>query len=103
MNSNFGQKKAVNEVKKTFKISFPFAQILTVLFVALKVLQIGLVASWSWLWVLSPLWLPIVLVIGLIIGFFAIVALFFIGAFVFYWIRSLIQKRRLRKLRKKFK
>lgn len=48
--------------------------LLTVLFVGLKLAH---VIAWSWLWVLSPLWIPaaivlailiVILVIGLVIG-----------------------------------
>jgi len=33
-------------------------------FAILKLTQIGLVASWSWWWVFSPLWIPIALIIS---------------------------------------
>jgi len=48
--------------------------LLCILFVGLKLANIGVVATWSWVWVLSPLWLPIVLVIGvlLVVGIVAI-------------------------------
>lgn len=35
--------------------------LLTVLFVALKLCN---VIFWSWVWVLSPIWLPVVLICG---------------------------------------
>lgn len=38
--------------------------LLTVLFVALKLT--GHIA-WSWLWVLSPIWLPIVVILGFLL------------------------------------
>jgi hypothetical protein len=46
-----------------------FLGLLTVLFVALKLLG---VVSWSWLWVLAPLWIPfalalLILIIGLVV------------------------------------
>jgi hypothetical protein len=37
--------------------------ILLVIFVTLKLAQVGLVADWSWWWVLSPLWIPIVIIL----------------------------------------
>lgn len=40
-----------------------FTGALTVLFIGLK---LGHVIAWSWAWVLSPLWLPIAAVIGLV-------------------------------------
>lgn len=42
-----------------------FIGLLTILFVGLK---LGGVISWSWWWVLSPLWISFGLVIGLVIG-----------------------------------
>lgn len=34
------------------------AGVLLVIFITLKVLQVQPVAGWSWLWVLSPFWIP---------------------------------------------
>lgn len=47
--------------------TFPFASILTLIFITLKLT--GHIA-WSWWWVLSPLWITLALaiVIGLIVG-----------------------------------
>ena len=41
--------------------------ILTIIFVTLKVLEIGPVAAWSWWWVLSPLWIGLIVVMLLIV------------------------------------
>jgi len=41
--------------------------ILLVVFITLKLAQIGLVADWSWWWVLSPIWIPVIL--GVLIFF----------------------------------
>lgn len=42
-----------------------FGGLLTILFIGLKLTgQI----DWDWLWVLSPLWLPITIVLGIIVG-----------------------------------
>jgi hypothetical protein len=50
-------------------VNFPFLGILTLIFITLKLT--GFIA-WSWLWVLSPLWIPvaIVLLIAIIFGIF---------------------------------
>ncbi len=45
-------------------------------FLVLKLAEIGVVASWSWWWVTSPLWIPLVLVFG--------------GVFVFVLLRVLV-------------
>jgi hypothetical protein len=39
-----------------------FCSMLTILFIGLK---LGNVISWGWLWVLSPLWLPISIITGI--------------------------------------
>lgn len=38
-----------------------FLGLLTLIFVGLKLAEIGVVATWSWWWVLSPLWIPLAL------------------------------------------
>lgn len=48
--------------------------VLFLIFLVLKLAGIGQVATWSWWWVTSPLWIPIVLgiailgIVGLIVG-----------------------------------
>lgn len=44
-----------------------FAGLLTLIFIALKLAGVGSVASWSWWWVLSPLWIPLCLVLGVLL------------------------------------
>ena len=44
-----------------------FCGMLTILFIALKLLK---VINWSWIWVFSPLWVPIVLFMVLIIAYY---------------------------------
>lgn len=41
-----------------------FTGLLTIVFIVLKLLK---VINWSWLWVLSPIWITIVLIIILVI------------------------------------
>lgn len=55
--------------------SMGFAGWLTILFIALKLTG---VISWSWVWVLSPLWISI----GLLILLFVVL---FVGAVVIDW------------------
>lgn len=52
----------MKDMKETSKTSggIGFCGLLAILFIALKLAEIGVVASWSWWWVLSPLWIPIV-------------------------------------------
>lgn len=42
-----------------------FFGLLAILFIGLKLAAIGPVATWSWWWVLSPLWAPLVLILGI--------------------------------------
>lgn len=48
-----------------------FAGLLTIVFIVLKLLK---VINWSWLWVLSPLWISFVLFVIIVV----IVAIFFV-------------------------
>ena len=41
-----------------------FCGLLTIVFIILKLCN---VISWSWLWVLSPLWIPIVLTLAILL------------------------------------
>ena len=55
-------------------VSGLFTSLLTIAFIVLKLCH---VIEWSWIWVLSPLWIPLALIlviwaIGLIIGFIGI-------------------------------
>ena len=52
------------ESKKT-KPGSHVLTILLLIFLTLKLANIGLVATWSWWWVTSPLWLPVTIVIAI--------------------------------------
>lgn len=49
------------------KAGFPFLTILGLIFITLKLADIGVVATWSWWWVLSPFWLPLLIAVGMIV------------------------------------
>ena len=51
---------------KSKTVSFPILGILGLIFVTLKLAEIGVVATWSWWAVLSPFWVPLV-ILGFII------------------------------------
>lgn len=56
-----------NYLGKDIKINFggiSFSGILTIVFIVLKLTN---VISWSWLWVLSPLWIDILIIVVLLI------------------------------------
>jgi len=48
--------------------------VLFLIFLTMKLTGVGLVATWSWWWITSPLWIPIVLVLGI-----AVIALILAG------------------------
>jgi hypothetical protein len=41
------------------RVTFPWAGLLTIVFITLKLAEIGQVAHWSWWWVLSPVWITL--------------------------------------------
>ena len=50
-------------------VGIGFAEALTLLFIGLK---LGKVISWSWLWVLSPIWISLVLIVVIAISVVAL-------------------------------
>lgn len=47
-----------------------YGGILFLIFLTLKLANLGIVASWSWWWVFSPIWIPtaLVIVLAVILG-----------------------------------
>lgn len=54
-----------------------FCGLLTIVFITLKLL--GKI-TWSWWWVLSPLWIPLAIVGGVLVAFLIIAIIFLIVA-----------------------
>ncbi len=50
--------------------SLGLGTILFLIFLTLKLSGLGVVATWSWWWVFSPIWIPVILLIvaAIIIG-----------------------------------
>ena len=67
MNLNFNKMADKNNSSTRYSIGM----ILFLIFLTLKLAGIGQVATWSWWWVTSPLWIPVVLVT--IIVLFAVI------------------------------
>lgn len=67
----------MSETNTTASVSSLFPVLLTVLFIGLKLGEVGVVANWSWLWVLSPLWVFVSL--GVTVGLLAL--------FITFWSR----------------
>jgi len=42
--------------------------ILFLIFLTLKLAEIGPVQYWSWWWITSPLWIPLIILISIVIG-----------------------------------
>lgn len=55
-----------------------FCTILFIVFLVLKVAGVTAVANWNWLWVFSPIWMPLLGILGFIVGMclLALVAFF---------------------------
>ena len=60
--------------KSTVSSGVGLSTLLLVLFIGLK---LGNVINWSWFWVLSPLWIPFIVVIGVVV--FMLIAAFITG------------------------
>jgi hypothetical protein len=67
------------EKQKVTSSGIGLGTIIFLIFLVLKLAGIGQVATWSWWWVTSPLWIPIVLVIAIlaIVGIIAGIASLF--------------------------
>lgn len=62
------------------KMGVSLSVLVFIVFLTLKLAEVGQVATWSWWWVTSPLWIPICLVIVLwflVMIYCFILALFF--------------------------
>jgi small Trp-rich protein len=57
--------------QKSASSGISIGTVLFLIFLVLKLADIGQVANWSWWWVTSPLWIPVLLA-----GAFIIVAVF---------------------------
>lgn len=53
--------------EKTSSAGFGIATVLFLIFLVLKLAEIGQVKDWSWWWVTSPLWISALLVLGILV------------------------------------
>lgn len=68
------------EEKKGVLLNMSLTTLLAVIFAVLKLCNVGLVATWSWWWVLSPIWIPIALAAAIsIVGVIAVLIMDVIG------------------------
>jgi hypothetical protein len=61
---------------KTASSGISFGGVIFIVFLILKLAEVGPVANWSWWWVTSPLWIPIALILTIL----SIVGVFFLTA-----------------------
>ena len=59
----------------TVKSGISFSSLLFIVFFVLKVCNVGIVGTWSWFWVTSPLWIPLAVLIAVALIIFIILAL----------------------------
>ncbi len=61
---------------KTASSGISLGGVIFIVFLILKLAEVGPVATWSWWWVTSPLWIPITLVLTIlgIVGIFFLIA-----------------------------
>ena len=66
----------MSKVKTVSSGGISFFGLLAIVFITLKLAQIGPVATWSWWWVLSPIWIPFALSILILLVMVAIVGIY---------------------------
>ena len=69
----------MSDSKTTQSGGIGFCGLLAIVFITLKLVGVAPVATWSWLWVLSPLWIPLAIVLG--IALIAFVVYLIVSAF----------------------
>ena len=57
----------MSDKQKTTSNGIGLSTVLFLIFLTLKLAEIGQVATWSWWWVTSPLWIPLVFVVAILI------------------------------------
>jgi hypothetical protein len=53
--------------EKRDKATIGLGTLLFIIFSVLKLAEVKPVADWSWLWIFSPLWIPVALIITLVL------------------------------------
>lgn len=66
------------DTQTVVKNSFPLVGLLTTIFVLAKVFGVAPIATWSWVWVLSPLWIGWAIALGIL----AVAGLFLLLVFL---------------------
>ena len=71
------------------RTSFPVFGVLGIVFVTLKLLEVGAVAGWSWWWVTAPFWAPTALSLSIMLLAFVFTGLVAAGVFIFTLIKEI--------------
>jgi hypothetical protein len=57
----------MSDNQKSTSTGINISTALFLIFLVLKLAEIGQVATWSWWWVTAPLWIPVVVVVGVLL------------------------------------
>ena len=57
----------MSDTKSTASSGIGLTGLVFIVFLVLKLAEIGVVATWSWWWVTSPLWIPTLLGLGVLL------------------------------------
>jgi len=68
----YSSKRKESDTKIVKRGGIGFCGLLAIVFITLKLAEVGAVANWSWWWVLSPLWIPAAIVVVLFVLLLAI-------------------------------
>jgi hypothetical protein len=59
-------------MKESTRGGIGLGTLLFLIFLVLKLAKIGAVATWSWWWVTSPLWIPAAIYLGIVLLIFIV-------------------------------
>jgi hypothetical protein len=57
----------MSDNQKSTSTGISISTVLFLIFLVLKLAEIGQVATWSWWWVTAPLWIPVVVVVSVLL------------------------------------
>jgi hypothetical protein len=57
----------MSDNQKSTSTGISISTALFLIFLVLKLAEIGQVATWSWWWVTAPLWIPVVVVVSVLL------------------------------------
>jgi hypothetical protein len=72
--------------KKEIGWSGSLLGITTLIFILSKVTQFGICKDWGWIWIFSPIWLPVVIYLALAIAIMITMGFMYVTLFVIEWV-----------------